>query len=526
MRGPSPEWDVLIVGSGVSGGWAAMTLTEAGLRVLLIEAGPEVAPEAVWWRADPRTAERPPGAGQDVQSRHGAVNAANRHLFVDDAKHPYHSDPDRRFTWIRGRQVGGRSLTWGAVTLRMSDHELLAARDDGHGEPWPIGHDELARYYDRAESFMRVHGAVDGVPQQPGGSYAPAFPLTDGELALRAVVEQRWPERRLIAARGIPERPAGWDLPYPAYSSQATTLLAARRTGRLTIRTGAIAARIELDPGADHAIGVVCVDAATGRRELVPVGGALVLAASTIETTRLLFNSACAAFPAGLGNRSGVLGKHLMDHPVVAIRGHAPGLARAPLPPFVGPQGFMIPRFRNLGRQDTGYLRGFTIAGAVQRDLRGALPHECPFFLGAICEMLPDPANRVVPRPDLLDAWGIPSVSIECRYGDNEHRMMEDALACLREIAAAAGFEPWADAIRLEPGSFVHEVGTARMGARPESSVLNHRLQCWDVPNLFVVDGACFPSGGCQNPSLTMMALAARASAYVAEYVASRGRAG
>ncbi|HEU4733580.1 MAG TPA: GMC family oxidoreductase [Kofleriaceae bacterium] len=524
MRG-EPEWDALIVGAGVSGGWAAMILTEAGLRVLVLDAGPDITPDRVWWRSDPRTAERPPGAGQDVQSRHGAVNAANRHLFVDDAKHPYHSGPDRRFTWIRGRQIGGRSLTWGAVTLRMSDHELLAARDDGHGESWPFGHDELARYYDRAEAFMRVHGAADGLPQLPGGSYAAPFPLTDGEHALRAALERRWPERRLIPGRGIPERPAGWDLPYPAYSTQATTLRAALRTGRLAIRSQTIAARIEIDPASARVLGVVCVDATTGRRELVPAGRALVLAASTVETTRLLFNSACPAFPDGLGNRSGALGKHLMDHPLVAIRGHAPGLSRDSLPPFVGPQGFLIPRFRNLGRRDTDYLRGFLIAGAVQRDVRGAPPDECPFMLAAIGEMLPDPSNRIVPRPDLVDAWGIPSVAIECAYGDNERRMMDDALACMREIAEAAGLEPRGDVMRLEPGAFVHEVGTARMGARPESSVLNPRLQCWDVPDLFVVDGACFPSSGCQNPSLTMMALAARASEFVLAHVKAGRRA-
>ncbi|HWM87997.1 MAG TPA: GMC family oxidoreductase [Kofleriaceae bacterium] len=512
--------DVVIVGSGVSGGWAAMCLAEAGLRVLVLEAGPEIAPDEVWWRADPRTGERPAGP-EDVQGRHGAVNAANRHLFVDDARHPYVCPPERRFTWIRGRQVGGRSLTWGGVALRMSDHELLAARDDGHGEPWPLAHADLSPFYDRAEAFMGVHGSSDGLAQQPGGSYAPAFPLTDGELGLRALLDRRWPERRLVPARGIPELPDGWELPFPAYSAQATTLLAAQRTGRLTVRAGMIAARIEFDPIEDQVAGVVCIDAHTGQQELVPTP-LLILASSSIETARLLFNSACRSFPDGLANRSGALGRYLMDHPLVGIRGHAPGLPCDAMPPFVGPHGFMIPRFRNLGRRDTDYLRGFLITGAVQRDVRGSLPGECPFVLAAVCEMLPDASNRVIPRPDLVDAWGVPSVEIDCRYGDNERRMMDDALACLREIAGAAGFEARDEVMRLEPGAFVHEVGTARMGARPETSVVNPQLQCWDIPNLFIVDGSVFASSGCQNPSLTMMALAARASRHIAGYLVTR----
>ena len=428
------EHDVVIVGSGVTGGWAAMTLTEAGLRVLVLEAGPDVAADKVWWRDDPRSAEPPPGAGLDVQSRHGAVNAANRHLFVDDAAHPYACPEDRRFTWIRGRQVGGRSLMWGGVALRMSDHELLAARDDGWGEPWPVTHAQLAPYYARAEAFMRVAGARDGVPQQPDGAFEPPFPLTDGEVALRGLLERRWPERRLVAARGIPEAPAGWDLPFPAYSSQATTLRAAHATGRLTVRTGAIASRVAFDPIGDVASGVVIVDAQSGREELVPAR-VLVLAASSIETARLLFNSACPAFPDGLGNRSGALGRYLMDHPLVAIRGHAPGLPRDSMPPFVGPHGLVIPRFRNLGRRDAGYLRGFSITGAVQRSVRGAAPGECPFVLAALCEALPHASNRVIPRPDVVDAWGVPSVEIDCRYGDNERAI--DALErAYREGAA------------------------------------------------------------------------------------------
>jgi choline dehydrogenase-like flavoprotein len=508
------SFDAIVVGSGCTGGWAAKELTEAGFSTLVLEAGPDVR------REDHLTHDAAPlgpflqaRESQSVQAKHPTFSGANADMFVDDDEHPYTTPDGKPFAWIRGRQVGGRSLTWKRMCLRMSDHEFKAASRDGFGIDWPIGYDDLAPAYARVERFLGVKGARDGVAQLPDGDFRPPVPLTPAEHRFKEAVEARWPGRHVIAQRGIDEpAPTG---AWPAYTSQGSTLAAAAATGRLVLRSDAVVTHV-LSSGAESARGVRMVDRQTLVTEEIEAR-VVILCASTIETVRILLNSATSAHRNGLGNSSGCLGRYLTDRPTARLFGPLDESLRS-YDRFAehGPHGIYTPRFRNIGRDRQSYKRGFGIWGMLGR---GEWPDRFLFIVQG--EMLPHDANGLTLNTARSDQWGMPLAHIDCEWQDNDRALIEAGVADASEMITEAGMHVDEVDGMCEPGLFVHELGTARMGRDPKTSFLNGSNQSWDVKNLFVADGACFASAGYQNPTLTMMALASRCGRLVAEELAA-----
>jgi choline dehydrogenase-like flavoprotein len=514
----SDAYDAVVVGSGATGGCVAKELTEAGLSVLVVEAGPTFAPADLTRTegGDVNWAER-----RTTQAKKSAVNKSTYHLYVDDVDNPYSTPTERPFHWIRGRQLGGRTLMWGRVALRFSDYDFKAASRDGHGQDWPLSYADLEPYYDRIEEFVGVTGTCERLSQIPDGKFLPAAPMTRGEQLFKAAVESRWPNRRVMMNRGIPvrvRRELGTD--WPTYCSTGSTLAAAANTGRLTVKDNAIVRSVLVDDTTDRAVGVSIVDASTGLDYDIRAR-VVVLCASTIESLRILLHSTSARHPHGLGNSSGLLGKGLMDKLRLVIMGVVPALEHEglTLSPLGGEHSIIVPRFCNITEHQSGFLRGYHIFGAVGRDvgLPRARDSEIPFAFSINGEHLSRDSNHVSLNRDQVDKWGIPTVHIDCAYSDNEAKLAASALASMREMLREANFEI-TNVIDtpVAPGWMVHEVGGARMGTDPATSVVNPFNQTWDCRNLYVADGACWVSAGCQNPTLTMMAIAARASHHIA----------
>ena len=508
------RFDAIVVGSGSAGGWAAKELTEAGFSTLVLEAGPDV-------RRDDFPAQAAAVSGpnlqvresQSVQAKHPNFSGANADMFVDDREHPYTTPGDKPFTWIRGRQVGGRSLVWLRMCLRMSDHEFKAASRDGVGIDWPIGHDDLASAYAEVEKFLGVQGARDEVAQVPDGVFRPPAPLTPADRRFKEAVEARWPGRHVITQRGIDDpAPTG---AWPTYTSQGSTLAAAAATGHLVLRSDAIVTHV-LSSGAESARGVRIIDRQTLVIEEIEAR-VVILCASTIETVRILLNSTASAHRNGLGNSSGCLGRYLTDRPTARLSGSLEeSLRSVDLFAAHGPHGIYVPRFRNIGHDRQSYKRGFGIWGMLGR---GVIPDRFLFIVQG--EMLPQHANGVALNTTRSDQWGMPLAHIDCEWHDNDRALIEAGMADAREMIAEAGMHvDYVDGM-CEPGLFVHELGTARMGRDPKTSFLNGSNQSWDVKNLFVADGACFASAGYQNPTLTIMALASRCGRFVARELAA-----
>ncbi|HJQ24514.1 MAG TPA: GMC family oxidoreductase [Blastocatellia bacterium] len=558
--GKEEIYDAIVVGSGATGGWAAKELTEQGMRVLVLEAGRQLDPlkdytEHAWPYEVAHRGTVPStqlyGKRQAVQAKCYACNEYGNKFFVDDVDNPYTTPADKPFDWIRGRQVGGRTIMWGRQSYRLSDYDFKAATHDGYGDDWPISYAEMAPYYDKVEAFIGVSGTAEGLPQLPDGNFLPGMKMVCGERLLKRAVEKRWPDRRVTIGRtAILTRPHNGRAAchycghcergcttHSYFSSPGSTLPAAARTGRLTLQPNTIASHILVDPDKGKARGVAVIDQNT-RRAYEVFGKVVVLCASTIESTRLLLNSATRQHPSGLGNSSGVLGHYLMDHFYqIAVSGYAPQTAGYAYNYDDGrANGIYIPRFRNLTDKQPGFVRGYGIQGTAARQMlpatirtlagfgsefkqqvrEGRAP--APFRLSAFGEMLARKENRVTISKDVKDAWGIPAAHIECAHSDNEHAMAKDAIEQLEAMAHEAGFEVVFKNARLaNPGLCIHELGTARMGSDAKTSVLNRWNQSWDVKNLFVTDGACFVSTGCQNPTLTMMAITARACDYIVD---------
>ncbi|HXX67470.1 MAG TPA: GMC family oxidoreductase [Polyangiaceae bacterium] len=537
-------WDAIVVGSGATGGVAAWRLTEAGLRVLVLEAGAPVRGRGEYgslFANASRAAYRHLFSNrQNVQKCHPTYWGTNPDFFVDDRENPYTTPEGKPFRWIRVRRVGGRTLAWGAVTLRFSDFEFKAASHDGLGPDWPLTHADLAPHYGVLERFLRVHGSREGLKQLPDGEFVAARPMTPAEGVFKQRVEARFRDRKVIISRGI----HGGRLPGPGeehtrISSTATTLAAARATGRLTLQTDSVVSRVIVSADGSRATGVEFVDRATNKTYEARAK-VVFLCASTIESVRILMNSRSREHPAGIGASSGVLGHYLMDHSASNLYFTMPGVSNdGNEHEYSGSDSIMIPRFRNLGAKRESYYRGYGIWGCIQR-----LP--VPSFLlkkrsdafGLVCvrsEMLPHFENRVELHPTLRDAWGIPAVHITCEWKDHDRSLAESARTETTDMLEAAGAQvasvtelfhtplvgrfirgmqnEWA---MSTPGMFVHECGGARMGTDPKSAVVDPYGRCWDVKNLFVTDGACWPTSGWQNPTLTEMAITARACARAA----------
>jgi len=551
-------YDAIVVGSGATGGWAAKALTERGMTVLVLEAGRHLDPKKDFrehaFPYELKNRGIAPGSKyaprQPIQSRCYAADEYGHHLFVDDIDNPYTTPDDKPFWWIRGRHVGGRSVTWGRQSYRLSDYDFKAAERDGYGAPWPFSYEDLKPYYEQVENFVGISGSYENLPQLPDSNFLPPMAMTCGERILKKSVESKFPGRNVIIGRaailtkahqgraachycGHCDRGCST---HSYYSSPGSTLPAAAKTGLMTLRPNAVAREIMVDPDTGKASGIRVVNQIT-KQDYEEYGKVIVLCASTLESTRILLNSRSRQYPDGLGNSSGALGHYLMDHMYsISAGGVVPVLKGMEYDFSDGrANGIYVPRFRNIRDKHPNFIRGYGMQGNCSQGYSFAHakqasgfgsefkklvrenPREIPFWLGAWCEMLPRKENRVTIDPEKVDAWGIPALRIECAHGDNERAMAKDALETIKEMVDSAGFRTlYTSSTPAPPGFCIHEVGTARMGADPKTSVLNKWNQSWDVKNVFVTDGACFVSQGCQNPTLTMMAITARACDYIA----------
>jgi choline dehydrogenase-like flavoprotein len=488
------QYDAVVIGSGAAGAMAAKTLTGGGASVLLLEAGPMLSLEASRPRKRSLEEFQTFKDRQPIQSQNLQYRSENCHLFVDDLENPYSTQTSAGFNWIRSRQTGGRTLVWSRFTLRLSDEDLKSAEHDGVGEPWPIRYQDLAPYYDKVESAIGVRGTREGLPSLPDGQFLPRqVPAFLWELKER--LKQRWPYRQLLPSREAVD--------------ETTILSTLRRCDgkNLTLRTDCVAARIVLDHPA-KARGVAFIDRLSGQWHEVS-GRAIILCASTIESVRLLLASGTCDHPNGLGNSSGTLGHYLLDH-FGGTRMIALGKVKDVGSPTT--ERIYLPHFSNHGQQREDFIRGYGIQGELEVRPGGT----AILSMGVFGEVLPYFANSVKLDEHARDVVGLPIPQICFTYQGNEHKMAQHAALALREIVDSIGFRPSLVEDRLlVPGTRAHELGGARMGASRSTSVLNGLNQCWDVPNLFVTDGSCFPSASYKGPTLTLMALTCRACEYI-----------
>ncbi|PYP46174.1 MAG: GMC family oxidoreductase [Gemmatimonadetes bacterium] len=554
-------YDAIVIGSGITGGWAAKELTEKGLETLVIERGRNVEHRKDYitehkpnWQFPLRNARLGVGTQSareyPIQARTGQFHESVKHFFIKDHRNPYVED--KPFTWIQGDQVGGKSLIWGRQVYRWSDLDFEANLRDGHGVDWPIRYADLAPWYSYVERFIGVSGEHLGLAHLPDGEFQPPMEMNAGEKFVKAGLERAFPDRRLTIGRvAILTQAVNGRLPChycgpcergcstgSYFSSQSSTLPAARATGRLTIVPDSVVHSLIYDAAKNRVTGVRVVDTTT--KQTRDYSARLIfLCASTLATTRVLLTSKSPRFPDGLANSSGALGRYLMDHHfVVGANGAIEGLLDRY---YQGnrPNGIYIPRFRNLGDDASrrgDYVRGFGYQGGASRqgwtrggseagfgvELKRKLhdPGRWTMGLTGFGECLPRADNQVQ-LADQTDEFGIPLLRIHCTWGENELAMRKDMAASAAEMLEAAGCQEvqTRDAyeegeLGAEPGLGIHEMGTARMGRDPRTSVLNAHNQAHDVPNLFVTDGACMASSSCVNPSITYMALTARACDY------------
>jgi glucoside 3-dehydrogenase (cytochrome c) catalytic subunit len=549
-------YDALIVGSGASGGWVAKELTGRGMQVLMLEAGPPRVPtrdftEHIWpyqlkfrgFRDQQTLLENQP-----VQRLCYACDEYSHQFFVNDHENPYTFPAGKPFMWIRGRQVGGKTFCWARESYRYSDYEFKAASRDGYEQDWPFSYRDLEPYYDKVESFIGVSASREGLEQMPDGRFLPPMRLSCGSLLAKQVIERKF------GWRVMPDRVANLTVPHngrPAchycnecqrgcytasyFNSPAVTLPAAARTGRLTLVSDAVVSHLLMnDQG--KAEGVDYVERTTHQHHEARAK-IVVLAASALESTRILLNSTSRRFPKGVGNSHGVLGHYLMDHfTLEGAGGILPALKSSAREPVGNPAGFLIPKYANTDSHlNKNFLRGYRFDGdasqsvyehafgvaGLGRDFRRRVRQEFPYYFGITAqgECVPRYDNYVALDPEKKDAWGIPALHIHSSYGENEHAMAkamrEDVMAILDAMKLDSPSPP-RDGISVF-GKNIHECGTARMGSDPKKSVLNAFNQVYDVKNLFVTDGACFVTQGCYEPTLTIMAISARAADYIAE---------
>jgi choline dehydrogenase-like flavoprotein len=548
------EYDAIVVGSGISGGWAAKELTEKGLTVLLLERGRNIehvkdyvnATKAPWQFPHRGSKTQQMIKNYPVLNRDYPLNETNLDFWTNEQESPF--TEIHRFDWFRGYHVGGRSLMWGRQSYRWSDFDYEANAKEGIGVDWPVRYKELAPWYDHVEKFAGVSGSLEGLPQLPDGQFMPAMAMNVVEKDLSVRLKDHYKNtRHMIIGRtaNITEPLPGrtncqyrdkcWlGCPFGAYfSTQSSTLPAAMATGKLTLRPWSIVTQVLYDKDKKRATGVEIVDAETNKTYQYK-SKIVFLNASTINSAWLLMNSATDVWPDGLGSSSGELGHNLMDHHLdVGAYGRVEGYEdkyiygrRA--------NGIYVPRFRNLFGDKRDYLRGFGYQGGAGRDgwdreiaelsigaeLRSALsePGGWTMGVGGFGETLPNHDNKVTLDKTRKDKWGLNIPAIDAVLRDNEYKMRMDMQADAIEMMTAVGLKD-VGGFDNNPilGRGIHEMGTCRMGKNPKTSVLNKWNQVWDAPNVFVTDGSFMTSSNCVNPSLSYMAFSARAANHAVE---------
>ena len=544
-------YDAIVVGSGMSGGWAMKELCEKGLRTLVLERG-RMVEHAVDYVTEhkqpwelPHRGRVPPGVARSeyaIQRKTYAFSEATRHYFMSDRENPYVQEEP--YTWIQANVVGGRSLMWARQAYRWGPQDFEANSEDGHGVDWPLRYEDLAPWYDYVERTIGVSGQPEGLSHLPDGILQPPMEMNAVEKLAKARIEAAFPGRVMTIGRvAVLTEPLGdraachYCGPCERgcstgsyYSTQSVALPAARRTGNLTLRPHSMVTLVSYDAAHSRATGVRVMDTETGQ-ELEFQARLVFLCASSMNTARIMLLSNSRSFPDGIANSSGALGHYLMDHHYhVGASGMFDGSEDRY---YQGnrPNGIYIPRFRNLdaASRHPEFLRGYGFQGSARRggwsrgsgmsgfgkELKERLREPGPWTmsLGGFGEVLPRYDNYCVLDTEVTDAWGVPVLRFHVTRDSNDLAMRRDMMATAAEMLEAAGardvrtYDNHGDA----PGLGNHEMGAARMGRDPATSVLGAFNQCHEVPNLYVTDGACMTSSACQNPSLTYMALTARA---------------
>ena len=550
----SNTFDAIVIGSGISGGWAAKELTEKGLKTIVLERGRDVvhlkdyptATKNPWEFAHRNKKSAAFKKENPIVSKCYAFGESSEHFFVKDAEHPYVQE--KPYDWIRGYQVGGKSLLWARQTQRWSKYDFEGPKRDGFAVDWPIRYEDIDAWYTHVEKFAGISGNKDGLDTLPDGEFLPAWEMNCVEKELVNKINTSYKDRRVIQgrcahltkpnpvhleqgrgqcqARSLCER----GCPFGGYfSSNAATLPWAQKTGNLTLRPNSVVHSIIYDDATKKATGVKVIDALT-KEEIVFNAKIIFVNAACINTNLILLNSTSKRFPNGLGNDNGLLGKYIAFH---NYRGSITASYEGHLDQYYygrRPTQVMMPNFRNVHKQETDFLRGYMVffgasrgrAGAegIGADFKQAITEPGPWsiFMMMQGETIPKESNQVRLHPTLKDAWGIPQIVTSIDYDDNDEKLLQDFIKQGTEMLEKAGCTNIASYdSKQAPGLDIHEMGGVRMGRDPKTSLLNEWNQMHLCQNVFVTDGAAMTSTSTQNPSLTFMALTARAANYAVE---------
>lgn len=574
----STTYDAVVVGSGAAGGMAAHVLTSHGMKVLLLEAGKyqdtgKILHSMQWPYDHPRRGHMPPdyhalkSNEYTIRQPPYAQNSPytkvtsyiqdwgfsdySKTLVVDEKQNPYSGT---RYAWVRARVVGGKTTIWGRLALRLSDYDFKCKDHDGYGENWPISYSDIAPYYDKVDLYLGISGHPEGLPQMPDGKYQRPIKLTYSELHLRETLKgmgriltpyragvttdglKHNKYRSRCYGRGACDRHVGGCDIHAAFDSPTGLIRPAMDTGNLTLRPNSTVYEVTVDKDTGKATGVSFLDSET-RKSYQAKAKVVVLAASTLESARLMLLSKSSTYPKGIGNSSGHVGHNFCEHVMgPSVTGLMKELVGKPRTLDDGrPGGFYIPRFRNVDTKQPDFLRGYGFEGGAGCGMVPGTAYTSPGFgeeykkhvrdyagatieIGGFGEVLPRYENAVDIDPELKDAWGVPVLRFGYKFGENEYKMAKDMAVTGREMFEAAGFDVLtAESNVLPEGWSIHELGTSRMGNDPKTSVLNQYEQSHDVKNLFVVDGSAFASASCQNPTWTIMALCWRSCDYMAD---------